>query len=242
MNWTRQQLKSNARLMVKKNWLTCVIVSLVVAMFAGGRGLSLNYSTSNDEMSNLASNVGGEWANYIVRFLPFMAAAAGLVVVLSLLFSIFVGNPLKVGGARFYLHNIHSKGEVNDMAFAFQNQYLNVVKVLLVNDILIALWTLLFIIPGVIKAYQYYLVPYLLADNPEMEGSEARELSTRMMEGEKMNTFILELSFILWNILSSLTLGIVGLLWVNPYIDATTAELYTAIKTRWEEEHGYINY
>ena len=74
--------------------------------------------------------------------------------------------------------------------------------------------------------------PYLLADNPELTTREALDLSAQMMDGEKMNAFVLDLSFILWDILSAATLGIAGILWVNPYEDATNAELYTALKAK----------
>ena len=238
MNWTRQQIKSNARLMVRKNWLMCIAVSLVVALFAGSSGFSANLNLDGDTTAQMASNVGGNWSYWIMTFLPFLAGAAAIVAVLSILAAIFIGNPVTVGGARFYLHNIHSKGELGDLGFAFRNQYSNVVKVMLMRDIYIILWTLLLIIPGIIKSYEYFLVPYLLADNPELDTKEALQLSKAMMNGEKMNAFVLQLSFILWNLLSSMTLGIAGVVWVNPYIDASNAELYTAIKTRWEDR-GY---
>ena len=90
----------------------------------------------------------------------------------------------------------------------------------------IFLWSLLFIIPGIIKAYEYRMVPYILAEHPEMSYSEVLEASSRMMDGQKMNAFILDLSFIGWEILSSITAGIVGIFWVNPYYYSTDAELY----------------
>ena len=92
------------------------------------------------------------------------------------------------------------------------------------------LWSLLFAIPGIIKSYSYRLVPYILADNPEMNSDDAITLSREMMNGQKFEVFVLDLSFFLWWILSSITFNIVGILYVFPYIYATDAELYLAIK------------
>ena len=240
MNWTREQLKSNAKLMVKKNWFNCGLVAFIMA-FLGGSGsggrINFNYSGEGFNMQEqgadaIASNLGGQWAHYIIQLMPFIAGVAALVVVLAVAIDIFFGNPLRVGGNRFFLHNIHSQGVLDDLTFAFKNQYINVVKAMFITDIIIALWSLLFLIPGIYKSYQYRMVPYLLADNPELSAREAMDISKAMMEGEKMAAFVLDLSFIPWQLLSAITLGIVGIIWVNPYVEATNAELYTAVSQK----------
>ena len=91
------------------------------------------------------------------------------------------------------------------------------------------LWSLLFIIPGIIKSYEYRMIPYLLAENPEMDMEEAFSLTRQMMTGDKANTFILDLSFIGWNLLSALTLGILSIFYVNPYQHLTNAQLYEVL-------------
>ena len=73
------------------------------------------------------------------------------------------------------------------------------------------------------------MVPYLLADDPNMTRQDAFRLSKELMYGQKWNTFVLDLSFIPWNILSTITFGLVGLFYVSPYQDATYAELYDAL-------------
>ena len=102
------------------------------------------------------------------------------------------------------------------------------------RDLFVALWTLLFIIPGIVKMYAYSLVPYILAENPEMSGTEAIKLSNEMMKGHKWKAFVLDLSFLGWLLLSVLTLGLVGIFFANPYVYATDAELYKAIKADYE--------
>ena len=240
MNWTREQLKSNAKLMVKKNWFLCVVVSMVMAMIGGSQGIHFNarynipaeYDNLHEAADQIASQLSGEWVRWVQVAFPFLAGTMIVVILLAIAADIFLGNPLRVGGSRFYLHNIHSKGEFEDLGFAFQNQFGNVVKVMFFRDLYIWLWSLLFVIPGIIKALQYRMVPYLLADNPELTTKEALDLSKKMMDGEKMNALILDLSFLGWNILSSLTFGILGFVWVNPYQDATNAELYMALSAR----------
>ena len=86
-------------------------------------------------------------------------------------------------------------------------------------------------IPGIYKAYQYRMVDYLMAENPYMTYQRALELSRQMTDGEKFNIFILELSFFGWLFLGALACGI-GVFFVNPYIEATFAELYAALRAK----------
>ena len=87
------------------------------------------------------------------------------------------------------------------------------------------LWTLLFIIPGIIKSYSYCMSFYILADHPEITVREALNESKRMTQGHKMDLFILQLSFIGWGILATLTFGI-GYFWLIPYMQVTMANTY----------------
>jgi hypothetical protein len=160
-----------------------------------------------------------------------------VILVIAIAFNIFVCNPIEVGGCRFFIENAVITGDVSETAgvgkilSAFQNgTYKNTVVTLFKRDLFIALWTLLLLIPGIIKSYEYRMIPYLLADNPEMSADEAFRISKEMMDGEKWHAFVLDLSFIGWGILSALTLGVVGIFWVNPYQYATNAELYLELK------------
>ena len=100
-----------------------------------------------------------------------------------------------------------------------------------VTELFIFLWSLLLLIPGIYKTYQYYMVPYILSDNPNIPGARARSISRAMTDGEKLNIFLLELSFIGWYLLGGLCLGI-GVFFVNPYYEATKAELYIYLRDR----------
>lgn len=91
------------------------------------------------------------------------------------------------------------------------------------------LWSLLLIIPGIVKACSYAMTPYILYDNPKLQGNAAIELSMRMMRGHKMKLCVLYLSFIGWFLLCILTLGI-GFLWLKPYVQASKAAFYEDVK------------
>ena len=98
-------------------------------------------------------------------------------------------------------------------------------------NIKIFLWGLLFIIPGIIKSYEYYMVPYILAENPGIDSRRAFELSKEMTRDEKFDIFLLALSFIGWYLLGAITCGI-GILFLEPYYQATFAELYQVMREK----------
>ena len=101
---------------------------------------------------------------------------------------------------------------------------------LFMRNLYIFLWSLLLLVPGIIKSFEYYMVTYLMAEFPDMSREEAFRLSKKMMMGNKMDVFILELSFFGWYILTAFTCGILGLFYVTPYVHATKAELYIKLR------------
>ena len=158
------------------------------------------------------------------------ASAVVTVALVGLILHFFVGNVLEVGARSFYIDNLFSKPGPEKIFSAFRSgNYGNVVKVMFFRDLFTFLWSLLFVIPGIVKSYEYKMVPYLLAEYPDMTRKEAFDRSREMMYGQKWNTFVMDLSFIPWDILSSVTFGIVGLFYVSPYQDATFAELYDTL-------------
>jgi uncharacterized membrane protein len=91
------------------------------------------------------------------------------------------------------------------------------------------LWSLLFVVPGIIKALSYSMASFVLAENPEMTAREALDESKRIMKGNIGKLFVLQLSFILWFLLVMVTFGI-AIIYVGPYIYVTTANFYKDIK------------
>ena len=103
-------------------------------------------------------------------------------------------------------------------------------KTIFLRDLFIFLWSLLFIIPGIYKSYQYRMIPFLLSEDPTMTKDQAFAESKRLMDGNKWKAFVLDLSFLGWDILSALTLGILGIFYVAPYQAHTNAALYEKLR------------
>ena len=153
-----------------------------------------------------------------------------LVFSVGMVFSAFVINPLTVGCDRFFFKNLDEPASFANLVHSFEHNYMNTVKTMFCMEIFTMLWSLLFIIPGIIKSYEYRMIPFILADNPEMDRKEVFALSKKLMTGNKWKAFVLDLSFIGWEILSILTCGILSIFYVNPYIYSTNAALYETLR------------
>ncbi len=103
-------------------------------------------------------------------------------------------------------------------------------RVLMLHDVYLALWALLLIVPAIIKAYSYCMVPYILAEHPELSANEIITRSRRMMNGHKWQAFKLDLSFFGWILLGALTLGLVNVFWTVPYMESAQAALYLKLR------------
>ena len=230
--WNRKELKEKGKLAFKANYWWCVLVSVIIMAVTGAAGGSSNSGASggNDEFAaslQAASSQSGMSIGAVV------AAVLGILAVgmiIGLLIKLFVCNPIEVGGCRFFVANSEGNGQIGDVVAAFKNGYVNVALTLFLRDLFISLWSLLLIVPGIIKAYEYRMVPYILAEDPTIDHKEAFAKSKAMMTGQKWNAFVLDLSFIGWGILSVFTCGILGIFYVNPYVQATNAELYNTLK------------
>lgn len=154
-----------------------------------------------------------------------------IVFAITLAIDALLINPVEMGCNRFFLKNLDEEADLSNVTFAFDHNYKNVVEVMIRRDIAIVLWSMLFVVPGIIKSYEYRMIPYLLADNPNMSYKEAFAMSKEMMDGNKWKAFVLDLSFIGWQLLSVLTLGLLSIFYVNPYKFATNAALYEALKS-----------
>lgn len=153
-----------------------------------------------------------------------------IVMIIVIPLEVFIVNPLEVGIKRFFVQNLRENANVKEICYAFDHSYMNCVKTLFFRDLFVFLWSLLFIIPGIIKAYEYRMIPYILGDTPGLSREEAFAISSHMMQGNKWNAFVLDLSFLGWYILNGMTLGILGIFYVNPYVNQTNAALYQKLK------------
>ena len=205
---------------------------------------------SNDEILNIenSSLYGSEYQTYLriynrLKHIPgsvwaMLGIAVAVGIVVGLLISIFLVAPLQVGCYRWYILNRTSNPPMGELLNSFRNGYFNTAKIMFCKGLYTTLWSLLFIIPGIIKAYEYSMIPYLLAENPNMSKQEAFAISKELMDGNKFNAFVLDLSFILWNFVGALALGLPGVFFVNPYVQLTNVELYVKLCQIRAERHN----
>ena len=224
--WTRGLLKQNAKDALRGKYWGCFLVTIVTGILTGSGGGSGRAATNAVNDGASFETYGGISPEAVVAVLGIMAVIFALVIA----WSCFVAGPLGVGMNRFFMENRQSKTPFSTLWSVFGPGYLNIVKVNFLVNLKIALGSLL-IIPGIYWGFCYALVPYLLAENPYMTTSRAMELSKELMEGEKWNYFVLGLSFLGWLMLGALCLGI-GTLFVMPYIEATFAEFYAAMRSK----------
>jgi len=211
-----QKYKNAALAALDGNWAPSVVASVVMyALLYLALGASL--APSFIPMAN----------NMVLGCLGF--TYAGLF---------FIYMPLSVG-VSYTFNRLYAEGDNNVTGNLFRDSldgYLRNVWGMFLMFIFVFLWSLLFLIPGIIKAYSYAMTPYILKDYPELSANQAINLSRKMMKGHKLDLFILQLSFIGWWILTLFTAGI-GTLWLMPYMMTAQAAFYQDIKN----EH-IINY
>lgn len=151
---------------------------------------------------------------------------------ISLGVAAFILVPSLVIGLNFFSVAMY-RGEPSSIEDIFREGFDNFGRKLggyLWMELFIYLWSLLFVIPGIIKAISYALTPYILADCKNVRATDALKLSMRMMEGHKWEYFVLGLSFIGWMLLTSLTCGLLYVFYVGPYMNNTFAGYYAERK------------
>lgn len=216
MMWTRFELKERGKAAFQRNYWRSVLVAFILMLFVSGGGSAVSNSwnqitssgTSDDsyyteyfddgDIGHFYYNSGTSIPGMLVSGI--IAVAVGGVMIVSALLGIFLFNPLEVGGCRFFMENSEYQPTVGRLGFAFQKgMYGKTVLTLFLRKLFIGLWSLLLIVPGIVKAYEYRMVPYLLADDPNMTRQDAFRLSKELMYGQKWNTFVLDLSFLGWS-------------------------------------------
>lgn len=238
--WTRAELKDRAKAVLKISYWKAFLVSLIIAIVAGGDSsynMRVNFKRPfRRNEFNEFTNFNGDF-NFNTDFNSDVMVVIAIILIVVLIiflivaaFRIFLGSPLEVGGRRYFVESAQNRADMNNIGFAFnRGRYKGIVLTMLWKDFLNFLWFLLLVIPGIVKAYAYSMVPYILADNPNIGYKRAVELSVQMTDGEKFNIFVLGLSFLGWYLLGALAFGLGGL-FVNPYKNATEAELYLVLK------------
>jgi uncharacterized membrane protein len=230
--WDRTVLKLNAKLALRGHYLTAYIVCLVSSLI-------------NSIFASLVSS-GIDSAYLFSPFYSIKRSKAPLLAVVQILVTIFVILPLSVGVARFFVRNHFGTTDAKMVLSGFSMDYSGTLGNMAAVFFIVFLGTLLLVIPGIIMALKYCMVPYILSDNPSISGKRARQISNLMTYGEKESIFILYLSFFGWYLLAWAAAGVMSKI-VHPlgwlftalayaavavYVDATVAELYIFMRDR----------
>lgn len=189
-----------------------------------GNGVTTHISQDDAEFTGVFA--GALIGIAILFFIVMLIATA-----FSLAIRYFLMAPFEYGCRKFFRKNLDEPAKLSNIVYVFDSKnYKNVVKTAFLRDLFIFLWSLLFIIPGIIKSYEYRLVPYIVSEDPTINFRSALDQSKELMKGNKWRTFVLDLSFIGWDLLSALSFGLAGIFFVEPYKAATDAALYESIK------------
>jgi hypothetical protein len=258
--WTRKELKERAKEALKRNYWKIVLVSLIGMLIGGGLGSS-GISGGGSDIRDMASDnvkehftehenddVDWEGAEAVlddiqmdIRPQDIVAVAftvivvlivAAIVLAIVLALDVLLLNPVQVGINRFMVKSLDDTARIAEVGYTFDHNYKNGVKVMFFKDLYVVLWSLLFIVPGIYKAYQYRMVPYILGENPDMTYQEVLQRSKDMMDGQKWDAFVLDLSFILWHMLGGITCGLAEIFYVAPYVNLTDAALYSRLSRK----------
>lgn len=225
----RYELKNLAKNNLRANYWPLVIVSFISLLILG---MSVSGNTQIElgdngmhirilNMYNYHSSVIPPWAYALVGLFAITGVVATVVYYLLL-------TPIDVGCHRYYLRSMDEIPEMTCVLDSFRNGYGSTVLTMFLRRLFNALWFCLLVIPGFVKMYEYRLIPYLLAEHPDMDWRDAFRISRELMYGRKLDAFLLDLSFLGWNILSTFTLNLSGIFYSNPYQNMTNAQFYRA--------------
>ena len=241
--------RRTARECLKGRWITAVIVGLVASLLGGissTGAFSIDYDFSASSLSlDLAgktifstSGLSPELQALLVGGVIHMAV---MIILISLVLFL-LGSVIEIGYSRFNLELVDGAGAGIEDLFAYFRDWKNAAATRILKTLYIALWTFVFVIPGIVASYSYAMTGYILAENPELTAGEAIRLSKEMMRGNRWRLFCLQFSFIGWDILASFTLG-VGNLFLRAYKSAAEAAFYREIsgapKFEGAEEYNY---
>lgn len=230
--WSISDMKSKAWAKLKLYYGAAFVVTLISSLLGGGAGQGGGAGTLREYKDDFYYTLSGmNPASLYMLFITVFGILA-VVGVIAILFKIFIGNPILVGKNRFFMESRQLLGSagIGKVFWVFScGHYLNVVKIMFLKDLFTFLWTLLLVIPGIYKGYEYAMIPYILSENPEADSRDVFAITKDMMEGNRFQLFLLELSFIGWYLLGLLLCCVGGVL-VVPYEEAAVAELYNYLR------------
>ncbi|MEG0430113.1 MAG: DUF975 family protein [Anaerovoracaceae bacterium] len=189
---------------------------------------ALNAGTST---LHILSNAKVTFHEFFIEHSFIKGFVAILAVLASIAYTLLFKNIVIIGERRFFLENrVYEKSKISRvLSIYISKKTFLVAKTMLLVNLMLILWAMTVILYPY-KHYQYKLVSYIMAENPEIHWKDAIALSKEMMKGYKWNAFLLDCSFILWNGLNLLTFGLAGIFFTNMYYRATETELFVKLR------------
>lgn len=228
-----------ARNALTNKWFIAVAVGLVASILGGisgggpefkvnidGSNISMNFNVAGQTIKSIGTNGGvdSEVGAFILASLPIIIIASLFAAVIYFALGSFIG----VGYAKFNLNLVDKKNAAFETLFEYFSHWKTTTIARLLRALYVFLWSLLFIIPGIVAGFSYAMTDYILAEDPELTADEAISQSKSIMMGNKWRFFCLQFSFIGWDILATLAFGI-GHLWLTPYKQAAYAAFYREV-------------
>ena len=228
-----------ARNALTNKWFIAVAVGLVASILGGisgggpelkvnidGSNISMNFNVAGQTIKSIGTNGGvdSEVGMFILASLPIIIIASLFAAVIYFVLGGFIG----VGYAKFNLNLVDKKNAAFETLFEYFSHWKTTTITRLLRALYVFLWSLLFIIPGIVAGFSYAMTDYILAEDPELTADEAISQSKSIMMGNKWRFFCLQFSFIGWDILATLAFGI-GHLWLTPYKQAAYAAFYREV-------------
>ncbi|MCR4789913.1 MAG: DUF975 family protein [Treponemataceae bacterium] len=229
----RKSYKTSALKQLKGSWTTPVLITLVILLITSMMNTGTIIQNYNDSDIDLIAEGGNFSMN--VQKTPSFTIQETISSIISLL-SIIVGGILEIACCKFYLKIASfQKASANDFIEAL-NLWAKGILETLWSNLFIILWSMLFVIPGIIKAISYSQAFYILAEFPSVSITQALKISQKIMKGYKADYFVMQLSFIGWGLLACLTCGI-GFLWLIPYIQSANANAHKFLMQNAIDKH-----
>lgn len=228
---TFKELKSRAKSSLKGNYLSAFAACLISFCVAGISSAIGAYATGAHEIINFANSGAIVMDDYLAMGAVLISAIGVTASVIQIVYQVLIEGPLSVGFRKFFLENREGNTSVANVFYGFKHAYGNNMTIMFKALVKNILWLFVFVIPGIVKAFEYSIIPYILAENPEMSSKEVFAEAKRLMKGNKMRVLMLDLSFIGWLLVSILTVGI-GAFIIAPYYHATRAEFYKEIMSK----------
>ena len=231
-----------ARESLKGKWGIALGTGLVAALLGGtisSSGTSVNINSGNVQQRISSGELESFFYSDTFRHLLPLIFIIGAIITVWSLVMLVLGGAVSLGYAKFNLNLVDGQPLRFDDLFSEFHRIWPAFCLQFLMGLFVVLWSLLFIIPGILAAYSYAMAPYIMAENPDMTAREAIAASKEMMRGNRWRLFCLGFSFIGWAILAALTLGI-GTLWLRPYEEAAQAAFYRDLSgTGARETDGY---